>query len=331
MIVGVDSGLDRLSMRKILYICASPYSGSTLLSFLLNTHPDVISIGHSTGWDFGENKAFRCSCGEFLVECPFFAKVAEDFRTQDLPFEFRNFGTEYRLAGSDRLNRMLTGRLPLLPVSSLEHVRDSTVKALPGLGARLRRQDLANARLFASALDYNGSSVFVDNSHDPYRMRHLRRIPGFQIYCLHLIRDPRGVALSNAKHKGWDVRLSAKLWLQRQADIVRIAGEFPRNTKAFYEDLCESLHTTLADVFEFMGLSRREIAIEDFRATEHHILGNDMRLRPANVMRDDRWRKELSVQKQQAITQVLEEFVAARPDDPTATIVARYLPQRLAA
>ena len=62
-----------------LYVSSSSYSGSTLLAFLLNTHPDIFSVSEMDGWPYGEKEAFRCSCGEILRECPFFRTVASDF------------------------------------------------------------------------------------------------------------------------------------------------------------------------------------------------------------------------------------------------------------
>ena len=53
-------------------------------------------------------------------------------------------------------------------------------------------------------------------------------------------------------------------------------------------------HTTLlARIFEFLGVTP-DHPIGDFRATDHHIIGNRMRLsRTSEIRIDERWRAEL--------------------------------------
>jgi hypothetical protein len=99
-------------MNRSLYITSSSYSGSTLLSFLLNTHPEIFTVGEMDGWNYGEDETFECSCGRILCECPFFRRVARAFADEGLPFDYRDFGTMYRLARSARFNRYLLGSLP---------------------------------------------------------------------------------------------------------------------------------------------------------------------------------------------------------------------------
>ena len=63
-----------MSKTSFIYILSQRYSGSTLLSFLLGTHPQIATIGerrkffvHSYA-NFGE-KALDCSCGKSFPEC----------------------------------------------------------------------------------------------------------------------------------------------------------------------------------------------------------------------------------------------------------------------
>jgi hypothetical protein len=45
-------------MPKVLFIACSSFSGSTLLSFLLNTHPDIVTAGHTIGWRYKKGEVF---------------------------------------------------------------------------------------------------------------------------------------------------------------------------------------------------------------------------------------------------------------------------------
>lgn len=82
-------------MAKVLYIACSSFSGSTLLSFILNTHPQMTTVGHTVGYPFTPEEDFRCSCGAPLPECPFFSRMAVVFRENGLPFEYDRFGTRF--------------------------------------------------------------------------------------------------------------------------------------------------------------------------------------------------------------------------------------------
>jgi hypothetical protein len=311
-------------MAKVLYMSCSAYSGSTLLSFLLNTHPEVVTVGHTMGWNFGPEEEFRCSCGSLLQECGFFRQIGRDFEEAGLPFDFRNFGTAYRVAGGERLNRWLTANLPLINSSAPERVRDRLLLALPGIGARLRQQDQANLVFFRSAVKQRGASVFVDNSHDPHRLRHLARVPELKLMCAHLVRDPRGVTLSNMTKKGWDPRLSTRRWLRHQSTIARVAGHYSEMIRIYYEDLCEDVDKTLETLYGFVGLPVVRFS-GDFKLGEHHILGNVMRLRDGKVSRDTRWKRELPAAEQRIVIDTARSWLNRHRNDPAAEIVEHYL------
>jgi hypothetical protein len=320
----LPSPVTSAGQRRILYVASSSRSGNTLLAFLLNTHPAICTVSHTTGWAFRENQDFRCSCGLPLPECPFFARMAVVFRSQGLPFEFNDFGTHYRVVEDDRLNNWLTAALPVLHSNRLERVRDAVTTLVPGFASRLRRQDLANQLFVEQSLAYNGASVFVDTSQTPHRLRHLRRLAGVEISAVHLVRDPRGVAASQRRSDGIDVALTARNWLRTQLAIVRVLEDFSPYLTVHYEDVCEKPAPTLASIHSFVGLEPHPLPA-DFWQSEHHILGNEMRRRHEKISRDERWKAELSPQEIRTVERRLEEFEAAQPRHPLAAIVRRYL------
>jgi len=309
---------------KILYIACSSFSGSTLLSFLLNSHEHMCTVGHMTGWPYAKDETFSCSCGQPLRSCPFFQAIAEAFRAADLPFEFRNFGTEYRLADDDRLNRYLTANLPFVQSNGAEYLRDAVVTRVPRFAKILARHDRANLTFVNAALAYSGAQVFVDNSHRPHRVRHLGHIPEFDIAAAHLVRDLRGVVLSHMNRRGWDAAFATGMWLREQAAITRVLGESKKSMTIYYEQLCEATDETLATLHRFVGLEARPFT-GDFKATDHHILGNAMRLRDSKISADTRWQRDLSQRDLAAITEVAQSFVRRHADHPLSRIVEHYL------
>jgi hypothetical protein len=316
-------------MTKFLYITSSSFSGSTLLAFLLNAHPDIVTVSEMDGWNYGPNEVFPCSCGAPLSGCAFFRRIAGAFGDAGLPFDFREFGTRYTLVQNARLNRYLTGQLPRVQSTRLELLRDRLVTALPNFARLLARQDRANMVFIQTALAARRGTVFLDACKTPFRLRHLRRIRDLDIHVLHLVRDPRGVALSNMKKKGYGASLAIRLWIDEQVAICRVAEEFPKRLILYYEDLCAAVDDTLAAVHDFVGVPPRRPPA-DFRSVEHHILGNEMRLAStAAVVQDSRWMRELSEADLVIIARASTAFHQRHANHPVAEMIARYGCDRL--
>jgi len=315
-------------MPKVLYITSSSYSGSTLLSFLLNAHPDIFTVGEMNGWNYGEDETFTCSCGKMLSECPFFLVIAEAFRRNGLSFDFRNFGTDYRLARNERVNRYLTAQLPAaIPSTFLENLRDMVVGHIPPFSKLISQEHRANRTFFDAALSYSRSSVFVDACKDPYRLRHLHRIPGLDPYVVYLMRDVRGVVLSNLelKHPGLNAALATRMWIRQQTTILRILREFRNVLHVHYEDLCDVTDDSLGTIHRFAGVEPRPFG-GDLKRAEHHILGNVMRLTKLDkIAKNTRWERELSPSDLESISSTAMDFVRRNRRHALSKIIRRYL------
>jgi hypothetical protein len=266
------------------------------------------------GWNYEEDTTFQCSCGAILRECRLYGRIAQVFREQGLPFDFREFGTDYRLHRNPRWNLYLTGGLPVVPSSALERLRDAVVRRVPAFARALDRQDRANRAFVLTALDYTGAEVFVDACKDPFRLRHLQRIPALDLRVLYLVRDPRGVALSNMTKRGWSAALAARLWVKEQSTILRVSADFSPVLTVYYDDLCDDVNGQLARIHEFLGVA--SVAFDgDLGAAEHHILGNVMRLENRTAIRKDtRWQRDLSARDLDTIVRTVHRYASARPE-----------------
>jgi hypothetical protein len=288
-------------------------------------HPDMFSVSEMHGWEYSERETFHCSCGQLLRDCRFFRHVSEEFSRLGLPFDFREFGTRYRLVRTDRLNRYLTAQLPRISSTMLERLRDVLVGSVRPFARRLAHEDAANLAFIRIGLRYAGARVFVDGCKSPFRLRHLGRIPTLDLRTVHLVRDIRGFVLSNKTKWGRPAAVSARLWLQDQADIIRIASEFGPVLTIFYEDLCDRTDETLARIHGFTDLEPRPFR-GDFKATEHHILGNWMRNAERGlVAKDTRWKTELPEEDIDAVTKAMRRFRERHPDHALIAIIRRYL------
>ncbi|MFK8030976.1 MAG: sulfotransferase [Gammaproteobacteria bacterium] len=313
-----------MSKTTLLYISAYQYSGSTLTSFLLNTHPEITSLGHTAGWPFDKDEAFYCSCGAVIQDCSFYQHLAKTFKEHNLPFEFHDFGAAFKVTKNSRLNRYLTASMPLLESSALEHLRDAVIGHLPVTGARLARQRKANDRLIATAVEYHNSSIYLDNSLDPYRLRHLKRIDSLAVKNIHLVRNPRGVAASCLRHRGWSPEQTLSLWLRHQRDIVRIASDVDDSITVHYDDLCTNTDEELARLHAYAGVEPRTFA-GDFKDAEHHILGNQMRLGDGKIKLDTRWQKELTSSQLSGLNKQLQFFLDTPKYAQYKPLLGRYL------
>ena len=307
-------------MPKFLYVTYSTHSGSTLLSFLLNTHPDIVAVGHMTGW----RTELQCSCGKSVGECLFYRHIADTFRAHGLPFSPTNFGTNYRLVENIRLNRYLTNSLRFVNNGQSERFRDALVGSIPKFSALLARQDHANLIFIKAALDFGDATVFVEKSTLPRRLRHLRRIRELDISAIHLVRDLRGVVLTDMEHHGWDPAFATRKWLDRNANITRVLKGFEPKITIHYEDIVESTNQTLATIHRFVGLSHQPFG-GNFKAVGHHILGNTMRLSDSVITKDTRWQSMLSNRDLDAITDTARAFVRRNADHPVSHLVEHYL------
>ena len=310
-------------MAKVLYIACSSFSGSTLLSFLLNTHPAMTTVGHTVGYPFTPEEDFRCSCGAGLPDCPFFSRMAEVFGDHGLPFQYDQFGARFGVSLRGRLSRHMTGNLPWVRSSALEKGRDAMLWSVPGLGSLYRRQLRANEVFISQALAYSGAEVYVDNSHGPYRIRHLRRSSEISLSAVHAVRDFRGVVLSFMNRRGWTAEQAMRAWLREQADIVRVFSEFDQTMTVFYEDVCAETNDALAAIHRFVGLEPQPIP-DDFKSVEHHILGNVMREGTSTIRLDRRWRTDMSTADRDMIEGSARAFIDRHPGHRLSRILEHH-------
>jgi hypothetical protein len=275
------------------------YSGSTLLSMLLATHPDVSSVGELTGPSQVHAVGYPCSCGKKVVECSFWRSVGEGMRAAGYPFSPESFGTRAVIMG-DR-----AGKVYALPTGSalLDGVRD---RVLAGVGTRLAQAPEAAARCATLArviTEVDGTTTFVDTSKEWAQIAHLARREDIDLWVLHLIRDGRAVTRSIMRHKRRAPADAASAWLHVNRRVERaIRAHVPpeRVMTLRYEDLCATPDEALGAVARFLDLSD-EFQRAGLDPADFHVLGNAMRTRPVDeIVCDDSWRRTLTAEDLEA-------------------------------
>lgn len=187
-------------MTKILYIAGWGRSGTTLLDNLLGQADGFVSSGelHHV-WKRGLAEGRACGCGLRLTKC-------EQWRAA-----FKaGFGdlTAVDVAAVLRSQKDIHTRRAR---SVLHSVRRGTVE-----------QDFAYAgylrRLYDGIVAASGAQVIVDSSKYPTDAVLAAGLPGYEVFVVHMVRDPRAVAFSWQRRKAVQDKESGAL---RRAGLIR--------------------------------------------------------------------------------------------------------------
>ena len=293
---------------KYLYILSQRYSGSTLLSFLLGTHPDIATIGERRKF---YNKSIkprtkdnqRCSCGKSFTECEHWnaikQRVLEKVDVKDL----QTNATEFRIYNNRYLNRLASGWL-----------RRSILKkqspALQPFARQLKRLYHFNKVLVQEILDLEGKRVFLDSSKTIDHALYLSQIPEFDLYIIWLARDPRAQVNSALKYNDWSIEQATSRWKKEMARNEKILRKMnARYTVLRYESLCKDPAKEMVRLLEFTGLDPSKFSL-DFRSKEQHIMGNyAMRLgKDTRIVERKDWQEKLSSRQIDIIEQMTRNY-----------------------
>jgi hypothetical protein len=302
-------------MTNLAYILSASHSGSTLLAMLLNSHPDICTVGELKATSLGDVNRYRCSCGQLIKECCFWARVSGVMARRGFAFDITDTGTHYSGDGSPYVRRLLR---PLHRGPIMEAIRDTALYLSPVWRRRLPDIQRRNVALVESLLEVSGKRLIVDSSKVGLRLKYLVRNPDLDVKVIRLIRDGRAVALTymepavfadatdperraggmGGERKGERLRMAeaAHEWRRSNEEAEHILPQLGplQWIEVRYEDLCKDPQGTLRRVFECLSVDSTEAAA-DFRSVEHHVLGNGMRLDAASEIRlDERWTSVLT-------------------------------------
>lgn len=282
----------------VLFVAGFTRSGTTLLGNLL---------GEVEGWFFGGeilHHVFRfgvledrpCGCGRPFSECPVWSKVmaADEMAGVDGREFLRWHGDVLRTRHVPRLLRETPGR----------------PSAWRGLD---RHADIAT-RLYRAIRDATEARVVIDSSKWAPEAAFFRLLPGIDPYFVHLVRDPRAVAHSWQRKKGylrqfppgsmavqWSKYNAAAEWVWRRH------GQ-DRSLLLRYEDLVSRPRVALERVARLLGerVSRWPLRGERVArfGVNHTVWGNPDRFRTGEVelRPDEDWRTSQSTRDRVLVT-----------------------------
>ena len=283
----------------------SAFSGATLLSFLLGTHPHIATVGEMSGLITNANPdEYLCSCGKKIKCCEFWEAVKVAMANRGFEFDVANFDTQFS-HGPNLMKRIRSGPLP---TSTMNAIRDTILLALPGERQQIKTLVNRNVAFIESVLEVTGKNVFVDSSKGSTRLKSLRRFSSsLDIRAIHLVRDVRGVTASELRRNlSPSAAESARKWARLHRSIEAILNTWPEKQyiRVRYEDLCQEPENTLEQIYNFCNVNP-DHRIKDFRAADHHIVGSTMRLRSeSEITLDERWKTQLTVDQFKEIERI---------------------------
>jgi hypothetical protein len=241
---------------RVIYLAGMSHSGSTLLSLMLNAHPDICAAGElidlerCLNWpSIEQGKTLPCGCGApSLQECHFWTRVATRVRESE---------------GASIADPNLLGL---------------TLKTGPGV--------------LRAISEVSGKRFVVESSKRPERLSSLLGLRGLDVFAVHLVRDPRGQIASLRRKNGGLLRHI--VWYARLHNQLRRILERVPHVVIHYEDLARHPKQTLETILNPFGLAYHTEQMRWFDQEQHTLGGNKLRWQPRDLILDERWRESLS-------------------------------------
>lgn len=301
---------------KLVYVLAASHSGSTLTTMLINSHPQICTVGELKATSLGDVERYRCSCLEFIKQCPFWNAISQKMKEKGFDYEVTNARNDIRSDAGTLQKRLLN---PLHRGKFLEWVRDFLLSITPSWKRHVNSFHVRNTALLECIADYADVDTIVDSSKVGIRLKYLLKNSNIEVFVVRVVRDGRGVALTymnpaefadardkklreggsggDRAHQQLDMAAAALMWKRSNQEGDAIISQLQKNRyiQIRYEDICNHTDETLKKIFTFAGVDA-ELKRDDYRSVDHHIVGNGMRLDSTNVISlDERWREVLTL------------------------------------
>jgi len=281
-----------MDKAKLVFILSCGRSGSTLLELLLNTQPNVWTVGELQVLPWLLADRSPCGCGEPVASCAFWKPILGRVSLRGSVSRLDAF-RETRLGG----RAIRPSHLAQIALDWHSATWSRFAEDYGETSAELLRQvrDAAQTR--------RGNEVdwLVDASKDPYRLACLRSSERFDLRVIHLLKDPRAFAYSMlrsepAMRRRRMARFAVRWVFQNGLFEMLCRTRFaPASTyRLRYEDLARRPEAVMMALAHWLGFPLDEEAIGDYRSRENHGLsGNPMRWKKGGIRLDEAWRREL--------------------------------------
>ncbi|MFC4783456.1 sulfotransferase [Nocardioides sp. MAHUQ-72] len=291
-------GADPAGRLQVLYVGGMPRSGSTLTDLMLHQLPGHVGVGELFYlWRNGLAHDGLCACSQPFSGCPFWSEVGR------VAFGgWESVDAEHVMRLQEQVDR--TSRIPWLLSPWRPRVFAAELEEYAGI---LRR-------LYAAIVTVSGQQVVVDSSKRPSLAYVLRSMPDVDLAVAHVVRDPRGVAFSFAKHVALPAgaalrsemprsttRKVSRRWVSVNALIAGLRRVGVPVVRVRYEDLVAAPDRELRRVLALTGQDAPESTF-DYVTPEgitvprtHVVAGGRIRLASGTMplRLDEQWQRDM--------------------------------------
>lgn len=270
-------------LPTVAYIVGWGRSGSTILDNLLGQAEGAFSAGELFYlWDRGLLEGRSCGCGKPVRECPIWAAVL-DLLAQRIPIPLEQV---VQLRDAVLRNRHM-GRL----------LRARSPHVLGEFGPIVKET-------YRAIREITGARIVIDSSKRLPAAAALTLLKDIDVRFVHLVRDPRAVAHSWAKHtsrgdgaqmRRFSPASSTVRWALWEDTIQRLSHRIPvgKLMTLRYEDFVADPREVTDKVLAFLGLGS-DVPLAGRVAhlsTTHTVSGNASRFKTGDIeiKNDDEW------------------------------------------
>ena len=169
---------------KIVNIAGYERSGTTLLHNVLGQVPNFFSVGELAEiWELNILDQRPCGCGKLLNSCPVWSRLLDE-----LTSEFGTLNIQELMSARKKIRNRHLLKL------SLPRQKEALID-------EISRYLEITEKIYSIIPKITNSRVIFDTSKVPFYFYMLNQSSSFEIYTLHLIRDPRSVEYSILKRK----------------------------------------------------------------------------------------------------------------------------------
>ncbi|NJL74544.1 MAG: sulfotransferase [Saprospiraceae bacterium] len=289
-----------MEKRKILLITGSGRSGSTLLSKLLNEIEGAFNVNELVFLHLnGVVRDYPCNTGEKFSESAVWKNIMAAYRSRneiDL--------LEYKPHLIPNTRKLVKSQL--LPYSKTNEATNPYFQAY----------QQAIKDLYEAIFEVTNASIIIDSSKIAPFVNVVAHLKDFDLYVLHLVRDPRAVAHSWQKTiRREDVDASTNLFMEKRTparssirwQLVNRFAETLKNHANLkyhylkYEDFAAEPAKYLAEILHFLNLPANTIPVENgntiqLKREDYGIWGNPNVRTQKNIVKvkmDDQYKAEL--------------------------------------
>jgi len=281
------------SRITVLYIAGSGRNGSTLMERMLNEIPNVFAAGE-LGYARLSKENNVCFCGKTFADCSVWGSITKNAQFKALEHKYFSQAIEKYSKGAKTFFRLRS-------LNKKQKLPDDF------------KQYLNSLEILYSAIHKNrAAKVITDSTTLPLYGYHLSLIPLIDLYIVHLIRDPRGVANSRNRQKFLpnsnvptvsktiNPILTVLSWIKKNLFIEFIFSRRKgRYLRIHYEDFIENPSKEIKKIGSMLGLELNHLDLIEgnkIKLGECHLSAGNIGLlgKEEIVLKlDERWKHDM--------------------------------------